>query len=479
MKKYFHKATALALTAMLVATPVLAQDKSKSKPLDDKNDPALIGKRDINKGSISFYSIDREVAIGRQLSSEIDRSTKLITDPIVTEYINRVAQNLVLHSDAKVPFTIKVIDANEVNAFALPGGFLYVNRGLLEAADNEAEVAGVMAHEIAHVAARHGIEQASKGQLLQWGSLPLIFFGGLGGYVIQQVAGIALPLTFLKFSRGAEKEADRLGAQYMWASGYDPNALITFFEKLQAQEKRKPGTLEKVFSTHPMTGDRITEVRDLIVRFPDRADYQLSSSEFREVKSRLTTYSAANRSSGSRDDKRPTLKRRPRTDTDSTDDRVGDRDDSDQSNRPVLKRRDSSTDGNSTSTGQASSGDNDPPVLKRRDSSAGSDSTSAGQASSDDNGRPVLKRREGSAEPEATKSESETGRPVLKRREGAEAAEQIPAAKSEAPASSTEEAPGRPKLKKNTESSEGKPSQDSSSSSGSSSSSSTKPQTKP
>ncbi len=471
MKKYFRKSTALVLTALLVATPVLAQDKSKQ--LDTRNDPTLIGKRDINKGSISFYSIDREVALGRQLSYEIDRGARLITDPLVTEYVNRVAQNIVLHSDAKVPFTIKVIDANEVNAFALPGGFLYVNRGLVEAADNEAEIAGVMAHEIAHVAARHGIEQASKGQLLQWGSLPLMFLGGLGGFVIQQVAGIALPLTFLKFSRGAEKEADRLGAQYMWASGYDPNALITFFEKLQAQEKRKPGTLEKVFSTHPMTGDRITEVRDLIVRFPDRADYQLSSSEFREVKSRLTTFSAANRSSSSRDDKRPTLKRRPRTDSDSTDDRIGDRDDSDQSNRPVLKRRDTSTDGNSTSTGKASSDDNDRPVLKRRDSSADSDSTSAGQAS-DDNNRPVLKRREGSAEPEASKSESETGRPVLKRREGAEATEQAPAVKSES-STSSDEAPGRPKLKKNTESSESKSSQESSSSS----SSSTKPQTKP
>mgnify|MGYP000096011096 CR=1 FL=1 len=465
MKKYFRNVTALALTAMLVATPVLAQDKSKSKPLDDKNDPTLIGKRDINKGSLSFYSIDREVAIGRQLSAEVDRGARLITDPIVTEYINRVAQNLVLHSDAKVPFTIKVIDANEVNAFALPGGFLYVNRGLLEAADNEAEVAGVMAHEIAHVAARHGIEQASKGQLLQWGSLPLIFFGGLGGYILQQAAGIALPLTFLKFSRGAEKEADRLGAQYMWASGYDPNALITFFEKLQAQEKRKPGTLEKVFSTHPMTGDRITEVRELIVRFPDRTEYQLSSSEFSSVKSRLTASSASSRSSDSRNDRRPTLKRRPQTDTDPND-RAGDRDDSGTSNRPVLKRRDSSTDSDSTSTGSTTSSDDNRPVLKRRDSSVDNDSTSAGQAT--DDSRLVLKRREGSAEPEAAKTESEAGRPVLKRRDGSETTEQTTITKSESSPSSTDETPGRPTLKKNTDSSESKPKQESSNSTGSS-----------
>lgn len=462
MKQLFRKATALALTAMLVATPVLAQDKPKLKPLEEKNDPRLIGKRDINKGSISFYSLDREVALGRQMASEIDRSTPLITDPIINEYINRIAQNIVLNSDAKIPFTVKVIDAQEVNAFALPGGFLYVNRGLLEAAENEAEVAGVMAHEIAHVTARHGIEQASKGQLLQFGSIPLIFLGGLGGYVIQQVAGIALPLTFLKFSRGAEKEADRLGAQYMWASGYDPNALITFFEKLQAQEKRKPGTLEKVFSTHPMTGDRITEVRQLIERFPDRGEYQLSTSEFKEVKSRLMA--SRPKPVNSRDDGRPTLKRRPQTE--NGDDRMDDASDNDAPNRPVLKRRDSSSD----------------------DSTA----TSSTTQTSDDSVRPVLKRREGSSEPQASGSEASSssssgeGRPVLKRREGSDTAETAPAAKQESatsPAGTNAEPSDRPKLKKNNEpnesTGENKSGQTSSSSSSSSGSSQTKPPAKP
>ncbi len=452
MKKiFFRSAMALVLTTSLVAGPVLAQNnsKSKGKPLDVKNDPTLIGKRDINKGNLSFYSIDREVALGRQMSMELDRRTPLVGDPIVTEFVNRVAQNIVLHSDAKVPFTVKVVDANEVNAFALPGGFLYVNRGLLEAADNEAEVAGVMAHEIAHVAARHGIEQASKGQLLQWGSLPLIFFGGLGGYVIQQVAGIALPLTFLKFSRGAEKEADRLGAQYMWASGYDPNALITFFEKLQAQERRKPGTLEKIFSTHPMTGDRISEVRDLIVRFPDRSEYQLNTSEFNQVKSRLAAVSVASRPGSSRDDKRPTLKRRPR---DASDDRSIESDDSDAPNRPVLKRRDNSAEPETSSSesSSSSSGDADRPVLKRREGAAADSSTSSSEpssSSSDDNGRPVLKRREGS---ESTSPPQTT----------------TPTSKDDSTSGDT---PGRPKLKKNTES------KDSSSEKQSSGSSSTKP----
>ena len=263
--KFLQSAVAFTISMALITTPAMAQSKKskEKKSLDDKNNPQLIGRRDINKGQLAFYSIDKEVALGRQLAAEVDRSSKLVTDPTVTEYVNRVAQNIVLHSDAKVPFTIKVLDSNDVNAFALPGGFLYVHRGLLEAADNEAELAGVLAHEIAHVTARHGIEQASKGQLLNYASIGLIFFGGLGGYIAQQALGLAVPLTFLKYSRGAEKEADRLGAQYMWSAGYDPTAMVSFFEKLKSKEKGKPGTLSKVFSTHPMTGDRITQVQVL------------------------------------------------------------------------------------------------------------------------------------------------------------------------------------------------------------------------
>ncbi|HKC88391.1 MAG TPA: M48 family metallopeptidase [Blastocatellia bacterium] len=375
--RFFRHTIALFLAFTLATTCALAQgsdnskqkssQKSLAKPLDKKDDPTLIGKRDINKGSTEFYSIEKEVAIGRQLSAEVDRSSKLINDPIVSEYINRVAQNIVLHSDSKVPFTIKVVDSQEVNAFALPGGFLYVNRGLLEAADNEAEVAGVIAHEVSHVAARHGMEQASKGELFNYLSIPLIFFGGIGGYAIRQGLGLAVPLTFLKFSRGAEKEADRLGAQYMWAAGYDPNALITFFEKLQAKNKKKPGTLSKLFSTHPMTGDRITEVRELVARFPDRGEYQLSSSEFGQVKSRVLAISGAARGSGQDGSRRPTLKRRPQ----STSGEEKDGKDSETPNRPVLKRRDDSQSGDQTgatpqqnSTEQSESSGK--PTLKRR-----------------------------------------------------------------------------------------------------------------
>ena len=402
--RFIRNAIALVLAFTLTAVSTFAQsgDQSKQKPLEDKNNPALIGKRDINKGQLEFYSLEREAAIGRQLAAEVDRSATIINDPMLSEYVNRIAQNLVLHSDSKVPFIIKVIDSDDVNAFALPGGYLYVNRGLLEAADNEAEVAGVIAHEIAHVAARHGVEQASKAELINYASMSLIFLGGWG-YIVQQVAGLAVPLTFLKFSRGAEKEADRLGAQYMWAAGYDPNALITFFEKLQAKEKKKPGTLAKVFSTHPMTGDRITEVRELIARFPDRADYQVNSSEFAQVKSRLlaSSSSSASTRAASRDaeGKRPTLKRRPPT---TTDDGMSD---SEPPQRPTLKRRDGSQ--TDTQTGDETS------------------SSSSSSSSDDSSGRPTLKRRDGATTGDQTTGSSQTGssqqsdasgRPTLKRR---------------------------------------------------------------
>jgi predicted Zn-dependent protease len=330
--RFLQRAIALIVSLALPCAPALAQ--TQLKPLEDKDNPLLIGKRDINNNQINFYSRDKEAAIGRQLAAETDRQTKFVTDPIIVEYVNRVAQNIVLHSDAKVPFTIKVIDEGEINAFALPGGYLYVNRGVVEAADNEAELAGVIAHEIAHVAARHGVEQASKGELANYLSIPLIFLGGWGGYAARQAFGLAVPLGFLKFSRGAEKEADRLGAQYMWATSYDPQALITFFEKLEAKEKKKPGAIAKVFSTHPMTSDRITEVRSLLDRFPDKPEYEVSTSEFNQVRSRLVAMSASQRATeADANAKRPTLKRRPPSTSDDSS--------SEQQSpeRPTLKRR--------------------------------------------------------------------------------------------------------------------------------------------
>ncbi len=227
--------------------------------------------------------------MGRQYADQIDSTSKLIKDPVITEYVNRVGQNLVRNSDSKVPFTIKVVDADVINAFALPGGFFYVNSGLILAADNEAELAGVMAHEIAHVAACHIAREQTRGTFAQLATIPLIMMGGgLGGLAVQEAAGLALPITFLKFSRGFEAEADYLGVEYMYKSGYDPQAFTAFFEKIQAQEKKKPGTFSKAFESHPPTPDRIEKSQEEIEKLlPAKATYKVDTSEFQEVKGRL------------------------------------------------------------------------------------------------------------------------------------------------------------------------------------------------
>ena len=309
-----------------------ATQTSGGRPLSDKEDPRQIGKRNINKGTIftSGGSLEKEVSLGRQLAAEVDKQAKFIDDPIITEYVNRVGQNVVLHSDAKIPFTIKVIDSDEANAFALPGGFFYVNKGLLLAADNEAELAGVMAHEIAHVTARHAMENMRKGQWIEGLAMAgSIFLGGIPGMIYQSTAGLGLTAIFLKFNRGAEEEADALGVQYLYAAGYDPGAMSTMFEKLLAKNKKKPGFLSKAFSTHPQTVDRIESTRTLVARFPDREEYVLSTSEFQRVKARLMRLSNARVStvgdiSNTNSDGapgRPTLKRRqpaPETDAPAT-----------------------------------------------------------------------------------------------------------------------------------------------------------------
>jgi predicted Zn-dependent protease len=306
------------------SAPAVVQ-ASANRTLSENEDPRLIGKRKINKGTVfsSGGSLEKEVALGRQLSAEVDRQAKFVDDPTVTEYVNRVGQNLVLHSDAKIPFTIKVIDSDEVNAFALPGGFFYVNKGLLLAADNEAELAGVMAHEIAHVASRHAMENMRKGQWLEGlAMVGSIFLGGIPGMIYQSTAGLGLAAAFFKFTRGAEEEADRLGVQYLWAAGYDPSAMSTMFEKLNAQNKKKPGFFARTFTTHPQPPDRVEATRVLVARFPDREEYVISTSEFQRVKNRLLRLSNSRVSStgdlaagddGGGAPGRPTLKRRQPT----------------------------------------------------------------------------------------------------------------------------------------------------------------------
>ena len=333
-------------------TPAPAPTTAKSnKPLSTNEDPNMIGKRNINSGIIAKMSgsTEKEVRLGRELAAEVDRQAKFIDDPIITEYVNRVGQNIVIHSDAKVPFTIKVIDSDEVNAFALPGGFFYVNKGLLLAADNEAELAGVMAHEIAHVAARHAVENQTKGTLLEYAALAgSIFIGGIPGMIYQNTAGIGLLGIFMKFSRGAEEEADKLGVQYMYAAGYDPGAMATMFEKLEAKNKKKPGFIARAFATHPAPPDRRASALALAARFPEHEEYVISSSEFQKVKGRLLRLSNARA---------------------STSGAIAAGDEGGAPGRPTLKRRQPTPDDTTTTTpdGEQPKSTEAPPKLKRND----------------------------------------------------------------------------------------------------------------
>ena len=378
MNNFSRATSALVLMASLMATSIAAvgqttaqkpaqpeaktTDQKKTaavsttpgkKPLSPREDPAMIGKRNINSGIIAKMSgsTEKEVRMGREAAAEVDRQAKFVDDPIVTEYINRVGQNIVLHSDAKVPFTIKVIDSDEVNAFALPGGFFYVNKGLLLAADNEAELAGVMAHEIAHVAARHAVENQTKASLLEYAALGgSIFLGGIPGLIYQNTAGIGLLGIFMKFSRGAEEEADKLGVQYMYAAGYDPGAMATMFEKLEAKNKKKPGFISRAFASHPAPPDRRASALALAARFPEHEEYVISSSEFQRVKNRLlrlsnaraaTTGAIAPGEEGGAPG-RPTLKRRQPTpdDTTTTTTPDGEQKPAESQAPPKLKRND-------------------------------------------------------------------------------------------------------------------------------------------
>jgi len=252
-----------------------------------EDDVSLIGQRNVG-GGVNFYSLQRERALGHQLAEEVESQSRMVSDPVVTEYVNRVGQAIVRHSDAKVPFTIKVVDDDEINAFALPGGFFYVDSGLILAADSESELAGVMAHEIAHVAARHATRNATKAQIFNLISIPLVFVGGPVGYAVREVAGLAVPMGFLKFSRDAEREADLLGLQYDYAAGYDPQAFVQFFEKLKAGEKQHQGRIAKAFSTHPMTVERIKRAQQEIAGIlPAKPQYVDDTSEFHDIKQRL------------------------------------------------------------------------------------------------------------------------------------------------------------------------------------------------
>ena len=303
-------------------------------------DVSAVGNRDIGaRGLGNWYSVDTEIKMGKMYAEEIEKSTKFINDPVVLEYVNRIGQNIVKNSDCKVPFTIKIIDSDDINAMALPGGFFYVNSGLILNADEEAELAGVMAHETAHVCAHHAVREQTRMNYAQLSTIPLIFIGGWTGYGIYEAASLAVPMTFLKFSRDFEAQADYLGVQYMYRAGYDPQAFISFFEKVQALEKRKPGMVAKAFSDHPQTPDRIQHSQEEIARIlPARDEYTVTTSEFDDVKARLARIENKRRLTDSKDTKKPSLRRASTTDPNST-----------------------------TSTDPNNNGDDGPPTLHRRE----------------------------------------------------------------------------------------------------------------
>jgi beta-barrel assembly-enhancing protease len=323
-------------------TQPIEQPQQASAKSGSEADVNAIGNRKVGHGP-DFYSLEHEIALGKQLAQEVDRSAKFIDDPVVVEYVNRVGQNLVRNSDAQVPFTIKVIDSDQVNAFALPGGFFYINSGLVLRADEESELAGVMAHEIAHVCARHGTRNATKGEIAQLATIPLILLGpgGWAGYGIYQGLNFALPLTFLRFSRGAEAEADYLGLQYMYKAGYDPNSFVSFFEKVEADEKKHPGTIPRIFATHPPTPDRIAAAqKEIATILPAREEYIVTTSEFDVVKRRLRSIEAgqkAKQATGEKD--KPTLRKRTEPNPNKTSTGTGDDQTSSDDDRPTLKRR--------------------------------------------------------------------------------------------------------------------------------------------
>jgi beta-barrel assembly-enhancing protease len=320
------------------------QTQPASKPVKVYHDGSIrdidaVGNRNVGcgRGIGNWYSLEKQIAMGRSYSQQVESSSKMIADPVISEYVNRVGQNLVRNSDALVPFTIKIVDTDDINAFALPGGFFYVDSGLILAADNEAELAGVMAHEIAHVAACHAAREMSRGQLMNLASIPLIFVGGGIGYAIQNIAGLAMPMGFLKFTRTFESEADYLGIQYMYKAGYDPQSLTAFFEKVKAMEKHKPGSLAKAFDTHPQTPDRIEKTQQEInTLLPPLPEYKVDTSEFEDVKARLAELENRHKVGKGGNGDLPTLRRASHTGTDTTTS-SGDTDD-----RPTLKRRDGS-----------------------------------------------------------------------------------------------------------------------------------------
>lgn len=261
---------------------------------DKKKDPGQIGNRDVGKG-LNLYSPEKEIALGRQLAREVERQASMVDDPLVAEFVNRLGQNLVRNSDAKVPFTFRVVDDPALNAFALPGGYVFVNSGLFDIAEDEDELAGALAHEIAHVAARHLTRELTKSRVANLATAPLgAVLGGWAGYAGRQGAALAIPMSLLSFGRKDEAEADYLGVQYAYAAGYDPTGVISIFEKIESLERKRPGAVSKAFSSHPQDADRIAQTqREIQEILPARDGYVVTTSEYRAIRQRLLDRAAS------------------------------------------------------------------------------------------------------------------------------------------------------------------------------------------
>ena len=340
MKSIFVKVTIFFLTVAIFVVPATAR-----KNEDVEN----IGNRGISGGRVygifpNMISLEKEIELGQQVAAEFEQTALLLDDPVVNEYIDRISQNIVKHSDAKVPFHVKVVDTDEVNAFAFPGGFFYVNKGLILAAENESELAGVIAHEISHVTARHATTRMSKGQYMQIAAIPAMVFGGYWTQMaLQNGLGLGINLELLGVTRDSEREADQLGIQYLWNTGYDPNGFVSFFEKLQAEEKDKPGRLAGWFRTHPSTDNRIIAALDEQRYLPEKDSYIVNTSEFDRIKARVQAYDDAQKYDEERDPnepKRPTLKRRTDEGAPNPDDPEGSGSDEEppRRTRPTLRR---------------------------------------------------------------------------------------------------------------------------------------------
>jgi len=302
----------------------------------EKYDVNRIGRRGIGHG-FNLYSIKRERELGQNLAASFEQFSKIVNDPVLNDYVNRIAQKIVRNSDAEVPFTVRLIDSSEIpRAYGLPGGFLYVDSALIFAAESEAELAGVMAHEIAHVAARHATRALTRRRIYSFGG-SLSLLAGPVGIVLNDAGGVAGPLSVKKFSRESEYEADLLGIEYAYSAGYDPEALLSALEKLHAMEASRSATFAKVpgyhfashlpfhdkvsrgLSNYPLTEDRIQRLQTEISTFlPGRNDYILDTNEFQEIKAHLVSLQGPlqlRRHGEGEDPKGPVLRRPPPEET--------------------------------------------------------------------------------------------------------------------------------------------------------------------